>query len=80
MNAVAHPRLTAVGLGCLGLAWVAFPALGLVGMPPFTLHMSQHMLVVLMVFAVVQVCSILFRYQKRISRRKVRFSLKTCFK
>jgi len=46
VNAVAHPRLTAVGLGCLGLAWVAFPALGLVGMPPFTLHMSQHMLVV----------------------------------
>ena len=35
-----------LGGALLLVAWVALPLLGLWGMPPFTVHMSQHMIVV----------------------------------
>jgi len=36
----------AVGLVFLAGAWVLLPLLGALGLPPFTLHMSQHMVLV----------------------------------
>ena len=35
-----------IGIGLLLLAWVGLPLLGVLGLPPFTLHMSQHMILV----------------------------------
>lgn len=38
--------MTTLGLVLLGVAWIGLPLLGTVGLPPFTMHMSQHMILV----------------------------------